>query len=221
MCVIIAATEKQVPSDILDRCAKANPHGIGVAWRENGITKWKKGVVLPELNIMVSTLPLPYIVHFRWASVGGVTDNLLHPFIINGDSPLKKEGENETLLFHNGHYDDYRVLQDLFKLKLEDVISDSRVLASIVSKYGYNILDSLGKKRNRFVVFSNKKIRFFGEDWKKYKGCLFSNLNWLQEKKTRFHEQSGFHGANQQWTRTDQENAEREYAGVMAHNFCE
>ncbi len=179
MCVIVAVTDKRPSFSILDRCDIVNPHGIGIAWREGDVVKWKKNLSVFNLYKLSQELPTPYIIHFRWATVGGKDKDLIHPFVITENSEISEEGQGKRLLFHNGHYSDYDVLQDTFEIKLQGAISDSRVIASICSQFGYNVLKNLGRKGNRFAVLSSNDIKFFGKGWYKVDGIRYSNLNWL------------------------------------------
>jgi len=64
----------------LDACHRANPHGAGVAWREEGKVRWFKGLEPDELEPLIADIPGEIVIHFRWASVGEVTPKLCHPF---------------------------------------------------------------------------------------------------------------------------------------------
>jgi predicted glutamine amidotransferase len=74
MCVILVCPKNVRPDRAtLESCHRANPHGAGVAWREDGEVRWSKGLEPAELDRIVRTLPGEIVIHFRLASVGEVT----------------------------------------------------------------------------------------------------------------------------------------------------
>ena len=71
MCVILVCPGNVRPDRAtLDACHEANPHGAGVAWREDGEVRWMKGLDPGELEALIARLPGEIVIHFRWASVG-------------------------------------------------------------------------------------------------------------------------------------------------------
>ena len=81
MCVILACPCNVRPNaQTLRNCERANPHGAGVAWREDGEVWWMKGLDADELADLIERIEGEIVMHFRWASVGEVTPKLCHPF---------------------------------------------------------------------------------------------------------------------------------------------
>ena len=81
MCVILICPGGVRPDrPTLEACHEANPHGAGVAWRQDGGVRWLKGLDVPRLASLLPRLPGEVVVHFRWASVGDVAPALCHPF---------------------------------------------------------------------------------------------------------------------------------------------
>lgn len=187
MCVI-AIVKNKINQETLLKCWQTNSDGMGVAWFEKGLVKWKKGLVFYEMSDLIKTIGPPYVIHFRKASVGGINTELTHPFIISPASEIEKEGTNKMLLFHNGHFDNYNIFQSCLGIHLTGPVSDSRVIASVVSKRGYNLLKILGEQGNKFTVMTNKKIKLFGDKWREHEDNLFSNLNW---KSCKFQKKNG------------------------------
>ena len=73
MCVVLICPPKQRPDlTILRACHAANPHGAGVAWRDKRRIHWRKALTPGEVNHLIQKVPGEIIIHFRWASVGGV-----------------------------------------------------------------------------------------------------------------------------------------------------
>ncbi len=58
MCVILVCPENIRPdSATLDACHRANPHGAGVAWREDDLVRWTKGLEPDELEPLIAENP--------------------------------------------------------------------------------------------------------------------------------------------------------------------
>ena len=93
MCVVLICPPKQRPDlTILRACHAANPHGAGVAWRDKRRIHWRKALTPGEVNHLIQQVPGEVIIHFRWASVGGVEPLLCHPFPVTAEAALGYEG---------------------------------------------------------------------------------------------------------------------------------
>ena len=58
MCVILVCPKKVRPDrKTLEACHRANPHGAGVAWRENDEVRWLKGLDVAELAACCQNAP--------------------------------------------------------------------------------------------------------------------------------------------------------------------
>ena len=81
MCVILICPPKVRPNpDVLFACDAANPHGAGMAWRSKGRVHWLKNASVSDLLRELPKIKGEIVIHFRWASVGGVDARLCHPF---------------------------------------------------------------------------------------------------------------------------------------------
>ena len=108
MCVILICPQNVRPkSEVLYACHEANPHGAGVAWREGGRVRWQKNLNTGELVTLLKKLEGEVVIHFRWASVGGVDARLCHPFPVTPKASTSLSGMAETMLFHNGTWSGY------------------------------------------------------------------------------------------------------------------
>jgi len=108
MCVILICPQNVRPkSEVLYACHDANPHGAGVAWREGGRVRWQKNLSTGELVTLLKMLEGEVVIHFRWASVGGVDARLCHPFPVTPKASTSLSGMAETVLFHNGTWSGY------------------------------------------------------------------------------------------------------------------
>ncbi len=180
MCVILATDKKKVSKEFVKLAHDANPHGAGAAWLEKDRVRYIKGLGLAEMLELVPTLIPPYVLHFRIATVGGVQKKLTHPFVIRENSPLQEKGTARQVLFHNGHWNDWRetMLKNLTpRTKLTGLWSDSRAMAHLAFIHGMGFLDLLDEK---VAVLNRKGIRLFGHTWSEVNGITVSNQIFLR-----------------------------------------
>lgn len=191
MCVILVVETVRPTPSMVQACWDANGHGGGVSWQEDGKVKWKKGITdLEKMIDLAATLPLPFIQHFRIASVGGVHVELTHPFLMNHSASLELEGESETdyVLFHNGSWHEWKtfVLKASFDCKVplpDGKWSDSRAMAFLGSIYGKNICEMINEK---IVIMSKDDMQFFwGGGWTEVEGVWCSNEGFKHRMRTR------------------------------------
>jgi len=176
-----------------------NSHGGGMAWREpaedgEGVeVVWKKSLNLEQMLQMAADLPLPYVMHFRIASVGGKNPYLTHPFPIeeSGRNPLEGRTKGQVL-FHNGHWTDWkRMYLDgalrYAKKMPSGALSDTRAMAWLASFMGNGLVDFIEEKG---VAFGPDNVEtFWGAGWSIVEDIWVSNESFLK---------SGGHN----WTRT-------------------
>jgi predicted glutamine amidotransferase len=183
MCVILVCPENVRPDRAtLDACHEANPHGAGVAWRENGNVRWFKGLEPDELEMLIAGLSGEIVIHFRWASVGEVTPKLCHPFPVTANATTRLSGHARAVLFHNGTWSQWReTLRRMPKHRKPDgLLSDTRVAASVVDLCGMDALDRLP---GRYVFYERDFTTLFG-DWHEWRGMQVSNLNFTNSLNT-------------------------------------
>lgn len=139
----------------------ANSAGGGVAWRElneegDPVVHWKKGLNLDEMVALSQTLPTPFVQHFRIPSVGGLCDELCHPFPIEPEVSLDLEGVTKGyVLFHNGHWSKWK--DTIWSTALSNKLpvpsgkwSDSRGMAWLAAHFDLGILSLLDEKTVAF-----------------------------------------------------------------------
>lgn len=170
MCIIIVCEKGRLKKEDAIKAAGINKDGCGVAWRQNGKVVWQKGLELKDLFKFIDRLPLPYIVHFRIATVGEICRELTHPFPIDPASTVSPAGTTDgSVLFHNGTITNYEI--ELFKLLREGSIfidhvqsklSDSRAAAMISAVHGLKALDRVYGNQ-KFCVFSPTEITLYGD----------------------------------------------------------
>ncbi len=178
MCVILVCPENVRPDRAtLDACHRANPHGAGVAWREDGKVRWFKGLEPEGIEPLIAELSGEIVIHFRLASVGEVTPKLCHPFPITACATTRMSGHALAALFHNGTWSNWReTLRRMPRHHRPDgLMSDTRVAASLVDLCGMDVLDRLP---GRWVFFDRDFTELYG-DWREWCGMKASNLYFL------------------------------------------
>jgi predicted glutamine amidotransferase len=182
MCVILVCPANVRPSKaVLYACHDANPHGAGLAWRENGRVKWEKNIGPGRVMLLLKELPPgEVVVHFRWASVGGVDERLCHPFPVTKRANLSLTGSADTVLFHNGTWGGYADallrLEEVRKQKLPAApMSDTRAAALVTHTTGPDVLHKLPGK---WVWMNAASTRLFGQ-WEQWNGMQVSNTHFV------------------------------------------
>lgn len=179
MCVIFVASEARPTAEELVLAEESNPHGIGVAWMDStrGFVRWTKGLSLTQAKNMAQNLPLPYAMHFRFATSGGQSDELCHPFPVEYNVRLDKYGKTDrSVLMHNGHWSDW----DKFvgrKAKKRGRWSDSRGIAWMLAR-AKDKADLLNTIPGKFAMITPTEIHTYGGFPEVRKGLTASNLFW-------------------------------------------
>ena len=181
MCVVCVVYGERPTEAQVKAMYESNKHGAGVAWREDGLVHWHKGLLLEEVQELNLSLPTPYVLHFRIPSHGTSTDwGACHPFPIEEQVSLDLEGTIKgAVLFHNGHWGGWK--GEILKYAAtggyripSGVWSDSRALAWMAHHFSEGVLHLLEEK---VCVFSMDDIELIG-DWKKEGGLVVSNDAW-------------------------------------------
>lgn len=189
MCVILICKRNKPTVEILRKCHNRNDDGAGVAWfsqtgekdgKPTYIANYKKGFThADQVNDFIQKLPLPFIVHFRWASIGGKSLSLTHPFEITENSELKFENTAEKLLFQNGTIHNWDMYLAAAGLDTPTgFVSDSRALAMILAKHGNGkFLTKFPDSRFVMLNASDKKFYIYGK-FDEENGIQYSNMSW-------------------------------------------
>lgn len=170
MCCILACFSQRPSSILIDNIATSNRDGLGVAWidRETGTVKWSKGIKEEQVFALTQEIPFPFMIHARWATVGGATPRLTHPFPIQRKPNLALAGSADQVLMHNGHVDNWREVAKRIGLQLPPQPfgwSDSRVIAAAVHQHGKEVLKNFSP--SRFSILSVKNGLEIIGDWLK------------------------------------------------------
>lgn len=186
MCVIIIADQNRPSRAFLEAAAKQNPHGAGIAYRHGKDNKvhYRKGLDPKPIIALAATVPLPFVIHFRIETNGGISAGLCHPFALG--APNKTEGRTEAAIFHNGTWADWqdytlRAVTDGQRDKLPSgAWSDSRALAYLAGRYGLEILD-LVEDKQRIAILTHDDVIRHGKNWINLAGLWLSNLRGLEQ----------------------------------------
>lgn len=175
MCVILHC-EKAIPTlDDLKKMEAANSAGGGVAWFEKNRVRWSKGIRAKAIFEIISSMPPPFVIHFRLATVGGVKKTLCHPFPISPDSELLLNGTAHGVLFHNGHCTNWEQLALAAGVELKGDVSDTRALAAITARnQNPNWLKTI---TDRFAIMTGGEVHRLG-NWTEEGGIHYSNTFW-------------------------------------------
>lgn len=194
MCVIMLAQKVRPTEEMIQKAWDANDDGAGIAWRQldskgNPEVHFEKGLMeIDRVKELCAKLPLPYVVHFRVASVGGVKPTLTHPFPISKDASLLLAGRTKGgVLFHNGHWADWnsKALEAAIHSNNQIPIgdwSDTRAMAWMISIYGPGFMEFLPTQRG--VYFTPKRLDLFvGPGWTKINEVWCSNdIFWIRNR---------------------------------------
>jgi predicted glutamine amidotransferase len=164
MCVIIYKQANAIvcPS-VIKYAYDNNPHGFGLMYAEDKQVKVIKGLYdLTQIyNIWNNFLDKDIAVHFRWATVGKISEENLHPFPLMN----KAEDKKDLYLMHNG------TIRDLpFNENVD--LSDTNILV--------NILKEKIKKEGLFSVLSDKRLTTLGKAIGKSKLLLMDDTNKIR-----------------------------------------
>lgn len=202
MCVVmVTGKDIRVPEDWVVAGYEANNAGAGIAYRDKGQVRWKKGMNLEEAVKMNAEVPTPYTIHFRIPTCGGPIKKLTHPFPIEPKVDLALEGLTKGfVLFHNGHWTRWKenMLEAAQRARIKipnDKWSDSRAMAWMAAHFGLGVLELIDEK---VCAFGPDSIELFGT-WIFKEGIYVSNTGFdARLKRTWDHKTTS-------WVKTDKE----------------
>lgn len=187
MCIIIASPKgAPISAVLLADAASSNRDGGGCAWLQDGKIEYRKGLDAKEMAaVLKKEMPknASHIVHFRIATVGGVREELTHPFPIGPDACLDITGNCEKVLFHNGQFGEWKrsVIDAATSSRINippGPWSDSRGMAFLCAVAGKHIIGLLDSS-SRYVVFDasepEDRRMFLWGTWPEKDGLRFSH----------------------------------------------
>jgi hypothetical protein len=180
MCVAVIVESDKGPSDSdLYHMNQDNPHGVGLAWAMGDLVRYRKGLTWRQARDLLAKIPRPALLHFRWATHGGLDRAMTHPFPLGRKAitSRKLNGAAKAVLIHNGVWKGY----DKFAPAGLDLNrwSDTAVAAYAAGTFGEEILD--------YVDWATAVARAPGGGrldittrgyWEEHEGNLYSNLTW-------------------------------------------
>ncbi len=196
MCVIFIVDTDRPTEDEVEAAWDSNRDGGGVAWQDleagegseelKPVVRWKKGLTYKEMQELNQTLPFPYILHFRIASVGPVCPQLTHPFEVSTKVGTEFEGSTENpVLFHNGTWHEWKQsierlssYQDFPNKMGYGQWSDARGLAYAMAAAGPGYIELTNQKV--VVLYPEGEPQVFQDrEWSVHdKRFVVSNLAW-------------------------------------------
>lgn len=183
MCVLVVARTKFPTLEQLKQMEETNRDGAGIGWMQDGMAHWRKGLDAEQVFAIGSTLPLPVVIHFRMATVGGAVKELTHPFPVTPKSGLQLVGNALRVLFHNGHWNNWDDMmtagrkRGVITGKQPKLMSDTRAMAMLTHAYGDGIPEMLGADGQRLVVLSGSGLEVYGK-FQEWEGLEVSNINF-------------------------------------------
>ncbi len=178
MCLIIIAEKNNPEWSTLSAAEVNNPHGAGIAWKEKSMVRWRKGLSAVEVWEIIKTkrLSLPYVVHFRLATVGNGM-GLCHPFPLTPKASTALSGTAPAVMFHNGHWSEWNefMLREALTPRVDvpdGPWSDSRAAAWLIARHGHKIAHFIP---GRIAILSTAEATLYGQGWMRKDGCVYSS----------------------------------------------
>lgn len=205
MCVIILK-QKGIKRDLinlelLEKCEKKNPHGMGITHIDKKTNKIKIKKNFKNIFELYSYYTANIIdddiciIHFRKMGMGKLTKEQVMPFPIstNYEDLIKDDIVCDIAVVHNGVINKYIKNENYIKTGLSDT---QLFILEILSNFTKDDLfknDGVKKvikdylNNNKMILFSNDKSLIFGQFVKseKYGELLFSNLEFERKNKNK------------------------------------
>jgi len=166
MCLIIHKPKgKKIPQEIINRAKLVNPHGFGITWLDDGKTERTTDYNSTTVRTL-STTTRPLVCHFRYATVGKIDRNNVHPFPING---------TDEVIYSNGTVQGFGTkTQSDISCIAEDVLS------KLEDHYWLPFLELT---ETRFAIVNTKRgtVKKVG-DWHTRGGIHYSKANCFPQK---------------------------------------
>lgn len=180
MCLIVyRESGKKLTVNALKKMWKQNPHGAGYWIEKNsgdGVVKFSKGFLtfkgfIDSIRQEKLSYDERYAIHFRYATHGGISPSLCHPFIVDGQW-WQLSGRSSQIIMHNGIINintswgrsdtaEYVIT----RLSKRNNLCHPKTVRSI----------SRETSGSRLLIYDSGKVRMTGE-WFERDGYYFSNL---------------------------------------------
>lgn len=162
MCIIIINQKgTRLPKSVLKKSARINPHGLGIVWLDDYSVTYHLSTEWPKLQA-----DRPFIAHFRYATVGEISEQNTHPFVCG-----KRKDE---LLMQNGTIKGYgnKSMTDTEMLAIELGNMPRERWASKLTSFDSRFV-SINTRTKSFQIY-NKHL------WVQHDGVWYSKGNVLE-----------------------------------------
>jgi len=173
MCVIIYNPKgNKIQKSILQNSARINPDGAGVYWLDSGKLEY-----FPSNQFKKLYKARPFIAHFRYATVGAVTDINRQPVKFTNRTITKNSHKENLLFFHNG------TIPNLGNNEESDSLCLAKDILAYLNPTAWG--DLLNTYDSRFAIVDTTKgadipVRIFNRsEWTESDGVLYSKANVL------------------------------------------
>jgi len=135
---------------------------------------------------MAKCLPQPYVMHVRFATVGGKGAELTHPFPLDDKASLDLRGDTDQgVLFHNGHQGHWNAKGTPDS---PGPWSDSRLITWVHSRLRNDELvrELAATGAGKFVVLTPTRLYKVGDFCSIGDGLWASNLHWQRAAESAY-----------------------------------
>lgn len=202
MCLQFYAPRKDMIKDEwIVNSFTSNPDGAGIAWRQDGILHFKKGLMtLAEVRRAINLIPddSPVLAHFRFATAGGVSREMTHPFTPSdtltgsGEAVFMQNGvvsgsiiQNVLDLWDEGTPEQKKeIRQRFYNNTVSDTWAIFQPLWQMPREIACDILNQLTKMNwSRWIIWypDEETPRLIAKDNVESDGCSFSNSAALRD----------------------------------------
>lgn len=164
MCVIIIKQKRnKIPMQTLENASIINPHGLGITWLDTFDTEY-----LNSNEYRVLNTERPFIAHFRYATIGKVSYENVHPFVC---------GQNkDELLMMNGTANGYG------NKDMTDTQDIANKLGDMPRASWKKFLSKFSSVRFVSINTKNKSFQIYNRDLFTYKdGVWYSKTNIFRD----------------------------------------
>lgn len=183
MC-IAAVIFKPISLAYLKEMDNDNPHGGGIACVKEGRIWFLKGLDAEAVFALqqAQVLTYPYLLHYRWATMGAKIAENCHPFVVGPRAMLGETcGFAERVLIHNGSWSNYQKYIPLSS-EIPDAalkyVSDT-ALAAWLLQDNPDLLDEVPWATAVAEMKDGEMDITTRGTWTDHQGNWYSNLNWL------------------------------------------
>ena len=183
MC-IAAVIFKPLPLRYLTEMDNDNPHGGGIACVKEGRIWFLKGLDAKAIYALQESqvLTYPYLLHFRWATMGAKVAENCHPFVVGPRAVMGETcGFAERVLIHNGSWHTYQRHIPLSSEVPDAVlkhVSDTALAAWLLAD-NPDLLDEVPWATAVAEMKDGEMDITTRGTWTDHQGSWYSNLNWL------------------------------------------